>query len=165
MFSKSVPHKNVVFAHFVCLIVLTWNGKFHGGGQGLNWAVEPETKKCTNSSELESKWIHWECPVDYIGSQWANFWWEIRTSDVAPALESKSLMWISSDCILFKICTRDQNRNSSVGIATGYGMDYLGGWSSSLGRVKNFYFSISSRPALGYTQPPIKWVPLALSRG
>jgi hypothetical protein len=35
----------------------------------------------------------------------------------------------------------------------------MGGGSSSPGRVKNFHFSISSRPALGSTQPPIKWVP------
>jgi hypothetical protein len=43
------------------------------------------------------------------------------------------------------------------------------GWttrgSGSPGRVKNFHFSISSRPALGSTQPPIKWVPGALSWG
>jgi hypothetical protein len=31
--------------------------------------------------------------------------------------------------------------------------------SSSPGRVKNFLFSTSPRPALGSTQPPIKWVP------
>jgi hypothetical protein len=30
--------------------------------------------------------------------------------------------------------------------------------SSSPGRVKNFHFSISSRPALGSTQRPIQWV-------
>jgi hypothetical protein len=36
--------------------------------------------------------------------------------------------------------------------------------SSSPGRVKNFLFSMSSRPALGSTQPPIQWVPGALSR-
>jgi hypothetical protein len=33
------------------------------------------------------------------------------------------------------------------------------------GRVNNFHFSISSGPALGSTQPPIQWVPGALSRG
>jgi hypothetical protein len=39
------------------------------------------------------------------------------------------------------------------------------GRSSSSGRVKNFFFSTSSRPALGLTQPPIQWVPGALSPG
>jgi hypothetical protein len=52
------------------------------------------------------------------------------------------------------------SRDSSVGIATGYGLDDRGGaGSSSPGRVKNFHFPISSRPALRSTQPPIKWVP------
>jgi hypothetical protein len=37
--------------------------------------------------------------------------------------------------------------------------------SSSPVRVKNFLFSTSSRPALGPTQPPIQWVPWALSPG
>jgi hypothetical protein len=39
------------------------------------------------------------------------------------------------------------------------------GWSSSPGGVKNFLFSTSSRSALGSTQPPIEWVPEALSPG
>jgi hypothetical protein len=34
-----------------------------------------------------------------------------------------------------------------------------------VGSKKFFHFAISSRPALGSTQPPIKWVPGALSRG
>jgi hypothetical protein len=51
------------------------------------------------------------------------------------------------------------SRDSSVGIATGYGLDDQGDGSSSPSRVKNFHFSISSRPALGSTQPPIKCVP------
>jgi hypothetical protein len=41
----------------------------------------------------------------------------------------------------------------------------LRGRSSSPGRVKNFHFSKSSRPALGPTQPPIQWVPEDLSPG
>jgi hypothetical protein len=41
----------------------------------------------------------------------------------------------------------------------------LRGRGSSPGRVKNFHFSMLSRPALWSTQPPIQWVPGALSRG
>jgi hypothetical protein len=40
-----------------------------------------------------------------------------------------------------------RSRDSSVGIATSYGLDEQGSGSSSPGRVKNFHFSISSRPA------------------
>jgi hypothetical protein len=39
------------------------------------------------------------------------------------------------------------------------------GRSSNPSRVKNFHFSISYRPALGPTQPPIQWVPGELSPG
>ena len=47
---------------------------------------------------------------------------------------------------------------SSVGIVTDYGLD---GRRSNSGRDEIFY---PSRPALGPTQPPVKWVPV-LSRG
>jgi hypothetical protein len=53
--------------------------------------------------------------------------------------------------------------SSVVGVGTGYGLDDRG-VGVSPGRVKNLLFSTSSRPALGSTQPPIKWVPAALSR-
>jgi hypothetical protein len=55
------------------------------------------------------------------------------------------------------------SRVSAVGIATGYELDGRGVRSSSPGREKNFLFSTSSRPALGSTQPPVQWVPGALS--
>jgi hypothetical protein len=57
------------------------------------------------------------------------------------------------------------SRDSSVGIVTGYELDDPEGGSSSPGRIKDFHFSIPSRPALGSTQRPIKWVAGALSRG
>jgi hypothetical protein len=53
----------------------------------------------------------------------------------------------------------------SVGVATGYGLDDQGELEFEARQGKNLYFSILSRPALRSTQPPIKWVPGALSRG
>jgi hypothetical protein len=50
-------------------------------------------------------------------------------------------------------------RDSSVGIATGYGLDGP--------RIESRWgrdFSHTSRPALGPTQSPVQWVP-SLSRG
>jgi hypothetical protein len=41
----------------------------------------------------------------------------------------------------------------------------LRGPSPSTGRVKNFLFSAFSRTALGSTQPPIQWVPGAVTPG
>jgi hypothetical protein len=55
------------------------------------------------------------------------------------------------------------SRDSVVSIATCYGLDDRGVGVPSPGRVKNFLFSMSSRPALESTQPPIQWVPGALS--
>ena len=58
----------------------------------------------------------------------------------------------------FQGVPRELGPGSSVGIATDYGLD---GPGSNPGDDEIFR---PSRPALGPTQPPVKWVP-ALSRG
>jgi hypothetical protein len=66
------------------------------------------------------------------------------------------------DCLFTKfcpVCNLVVGRDSSVGIATRYGLDGPG-MESRLGRD----FPHPSRPALRPTQPPVQWVP-GLSRG
>jgi hypothetical protein len=58
-----------------------------------------------------------------------------------------------------------ENLDSSVGIATGYGLDDRGVKVPVPKEVKNFLFSTSSRLTLGSTQPPIQWIPGSLYPG
>jgi hypothetical protein len=51
------------------------------------------------------------------------------------------------------------SRDSAVGIETGYGLDNQRVGFRVPVRVTNFFFSTSSRPALGPTQPPFQWLP------
>jgi hypothetical protein len=58
-----------------------------------------------------------------------------------------------------------ESRDSSVGIALGYGLDDgVLGFDSRRG-LGIFLFTTASRTALGTTQAPIQWVTRALSLG
>jgi hypothetical protein len=58
-----------------------------------------------------------------------------------------------------------KSRDSVVGIATGYGLNDQRVRVRIPAGASIFHFSMSSRPALGSTQPPIQWVAGAVSPG
>jgi hypothetical protein len=58
-----------------------------------------------------------------------------------------------------------KSRDSSVGIALGYGLDDRGSRVDSRRGLGIFLFTTASRTALGPTQSPIQWVLGALSLG
>jgi hypothetical protein len=60
----------------------------------------------------------------------------------------------------FTVLTAFMSRGVAVGIATGYRLDDRG-----VGRLRSYLYSTASRPTLGSIQPPIQWVPVALSLG
>jgi hypothetical protein len=55
-----------------------------------------------------------------------------------------------------KYAVEIKSRDNTVGIATGYELDDRGVGVLSPGGCKNVHFSMSFRPALGPTQPPIQ---------
>jgi hypothetical protein len=66
--------------------------------------------------------------------------------------------------IILPPTSRSMSRDSVVVIATGYVLDDRGvGVRVPVG--SKIFFSTSSRPTLGSTQPPTQWVPGALSPG
>jgi hypothetical protein len=74
-----------------------------------------------------------------------------------PHSEQRRMVWTEKYAYNYIVLSRDSPDWLRAGRLRGRG--------SSPGRVKNFHFSMSSRPALGSTQPPIQWSPGALSRG
>jgi hypothetical protein len=58
-----------------------------------------------------------------------------------------------------------KSRDSSIGMALGYGLGDRGSRVRFPAELGIFLFTTVSRTALGITQPPIQWVPGSLSLG
>jgi hypothetical protein len=115
---------------------------------------------------------------------WAFFFYKVEQAALVGGVTSINLWPSLSACIFrhafLKLCTHVgdlhetllsiSNFQSPWSIIRSRYSDWLraGRWrgrSSSPGRVENFLFSTSSRPALGPTQTPIQWVPGAKRHG
>jgi hypothetical protein len=78
-----------------------------------------------------------------------------------------NIWWSSSLCNFHHPPVAIESRDSSVGMTLGYGLDDRGSRVRFTrgGGLGVFPFTTASRTALGLTQPPIQWVPGALSLG
>jgi hypothetical protein len=93
-----------------------------------------------------------------------------------PFFHSPHFQWFThSCCFLWKAPMHQINawifhkgifnyfsRDSSVGVSMGYRLD---GQGLVPGKCKIFFFTMRSKPALGHTQSPIRWVPGEISPG
>jgi hypothetical protein len=71
--------------------------------------------------------------------------------------------WEFTDILHLTSHSQHDSRDSSVGIALGYGLDDRGSRVRFPAGAGIFLFTTAYRTALGPTQPPIQWVPGALS--
>ena len=94
-----------------------------------------------------------------VGCSPSLFTWSMTDQPSERFRVTRQKRWIWAKCHTCYSIPQSRGRDSSVGIATRYGLDGPGIESRS-GRD----FSYPSRPALGPTQPPVQWVP-GLSRG
>jgi len=91
-----------------------------------------------------------------IKSEWKYRFRKKLTHDFAGT--EQMIDTITESCRKLTLVHTSNGPGSSVGIATDYGLD---GPGSNLGGDEIFRLS---RPAMGPTQPPVKWLP-GLSRG
>jgi hypothetical protein len=117
--------------------------------------------------------VNSSCCLTYVSRSESRMWFHVQIFFSRVSSVKLSGSQISSWYTTFSQTPDDllgglqtlERRDSSVGIATGYGLDDKRSRSSSPGKVKSFLLSTPSRPVLGSTQSPFKLVQGALSPG
>jgi hypothetical protein len=80
---------------------------------------------------------------------------DLRNTHLSILLDVYYSVLFTYPTVFIYVINVELRRDSVVGISDWLRAGRLRGWSSSPGRVKNFEFFMSSRPALGPTHLPI----------
>jgi hypothetical protein len=88
----------------------------------------------------------------------------VRKTDCIPRTHTNNLKSFTHRVVYSKLAVTDGNSQAQSAYRLVHGLDD-GGSIPGRGNDRIFLFATASRPALGPTQPPIQWLPGALSLG
>jgi hypothetical protein len=139
-----------------------------------DWFGYLKENDCFENLGIDGKVLKWRAIIDETLPHASESWTLTKTDGkqlnifkmkvcrriLGPVYGNGKENWrILTDKEIYVMVTNPNGPGSSVGIATGYGLDGPG-IESRLGQD----FSHTSRPTLGPIHPPVQWVP-GLSRG
>jgi hypothetical protein len=124
--------------------------------QGYGWGIwPPSTRDSSRSHECTASYNLHTAQIEVAKPKGSITVFHESTLSESISASNGLVLWVLS------VVTR--SRDSSVGIATCYGLDDRG--VGVRVPVRSRIFSTSSRTALGFTQLPSQWVPVVLLRG
>jgi hypothetical protein len=153
-------HPKFILSNFLSAITSWQTRELWGRRRQLPW-LPPDMplsiSLCTSANTLALR-VLWASAFSHLSKHW-----KLTGKQSSVQLHDNSN---GCDCVSERINVGSshvvRSRDSSVGIATGYGLDRRVGFRVPVG---SRIFSTSSKPVLGPTRPPIQWVPGDLSPG